>query len=77
MENLGFQNKKTKKFLENNIKNHCTASYYLMLKRNFKHGKPSNMDICSDHFDKVNLKSLFKIKSRRYKSFDLGKYQEK
>lgn len=33
------------------------------------------MDICSDHFDKINLKSEFKIKSRRYKSFDLGKYQ--
>lgn len=62
MVSLGFDNKKTIKYLESNIKNHCTATYYLLLKKNFKHGKPSNLDICSDNFDKVSLKSLFKIR---------------
>lgn len=47
MINLGFDPRKTLKYIENNVKNHCTSTYYLLLKKYFKHGKASEMDICS------------------------------
>jgi hypothetical protein len=31
------------------------------------------MDICSDHFRKELITSVFSLKKRRYKSFDEGK----
>jgi hypothetical protein len=70
MTTVGFDSKKTIKYLENNVKNQCTATYYLFLKKNFKSGKPSVMDICSDSFQRSNITPFFSLKPRKYKSFD-------
>lgn len=68
MKTLGFDPKKTIKYLENNVKNQCTATYYLFLKRNFKSGKASAMDICSETFKKSNITPFFQVKLKRVKS---------
>ena len=51
MESLGFAPVQTRRYLEYNIKNDCTATYYLFLKKNFKLGLPSIADICSESFN--------------------------
>ena len=70
MKSLGFEERTTVKHLQNNLKDQCTATYYLLLKRNFKLGNSSAMDICSDNFRTELLTPVFTLKQPRYKSFD-------
>ena len=44
---MGYDPLRTRRYLEHNVKNDCTAVYYLLLKRNFKLGNGSSADICS------------------------------
>lgn len=44
---MGYDISRTRRYLEHNVKNDCTAVYYLLLKRNFKLGNGSSADICS------------------------------
>jgi hypothetical protein len=70
MENLGFDNLQTRRYLEYNIKNECTATYYLFLKKNFKMGLGSTADICSEHFNRQLVNKI--IRKPRHKSIDFN-----
>ncbi len=70
MSSLGFETRKTLQYVQNNVKNECTTTYYLLLKKYFKSGKGSEMDICSDNFKKETINPFFSVKPKRYKSMD-------
>ena len=68
MKNYGFSPTQTRRYLECNIQNESTATYYLFLKKELKAGKDSHADICSQYFDINLLKPL--NKKIRHKSMD-------
>lgn len=68
METFSFPACQTRRFLEYNVKNECTTTYYLFLKKNFKQGSGSTADICSENY---NQKLACKIvRKKRHKSID-------
>lgn len=63
------------RYLEYNIKNECTTTYYLFLKKNFKLGLPSIADICSDNFNEQLVHRA--IRKKRHKSIDFNALVER
>lgn len=70
MENFGFPVAQTRRYLEYNVKNECTTTYYLFLKKNFKIGHPSDADICADNFNPHLIYPL--LRKRLHKSIDFN-----
>nr|VVW86719.1 unnamed protein product [Nymphaea colorata] len=75
MEGLGFPPVQTRRYLEYNIKNECTTTYYLFLKKNFKLGLASAADICSEDFNEELVHKA--IKKKRHKSIDFNALVER
>ena len=75
MESFNFPPFQTKRYLEYNIKNECTTTYYLFLKKNFKLGFASNADICSDNFNEELVHRI--VRKKRHKSIDFNALVER